>query len=401
MQTVPAEEYIAGIPMWTREKNSLSDIRKFLSALDVSEDNIIHVAGTNGKGSVCAYLGAILKASGFHVGTFVSPHLTDVKERFLIDGEPVCGEDLQEAFEIVLTVVEDKRKEGLLHPSYFEFCFLIAMELFTRKEVDFRILETGLGGRLDATNAVRRPVACVITSISLDHTQYLGDTIEEIAAEKAGIIKPNVPVIFDASDMEAAGVIEKRAESLEAPAYPICPDPSALYQEVNAALVVETIRVLKPEGVNAHTVREGLLAMRWQGRMEEIRPGIWLDGAHNPGGMAAFIKMVLSQQYTDGPFGVNILFAVAGDKDYRSMIRLLCEGLSLSSVTVTAFEGERAAPADELAGLFMDEGCRNVKAVSDPYEALSSAMAQMTKEEDRLYIIGSLYLIGALRPRLL
>ncbi len=239
----------------------------------------------------------------------------------------------------------------------------------------------------------------------------------------AGIIKPNVPVIYDASDKEAAGVIAEKAECLGAPAFPVCGEDTryaadlphmpgkdrnekaahftAPYQRSNAALALETIRVIGPERVTCETVYRGLSSVRWQGRMEEIRHGIWLDGAHNPGGIGAFIKAVLSQEDADGPFGIHLLFAVAEDKDYRSMIHLLCEGLSPAAVTVTAFEGERAADADELALIFMEQGCRDVKAIRDPYEALKAALAGRKSEEDRLYIIGSLYLIGALRPRLI
>ncbi len=417
---VKAEDYIAGIPMWTRKKNSLSDIREFLAALDVREKNIIHVAGTNGKGSVCAYLTSILKTARFSVGTFISPHLSDIKERFLIDGTPVGEEDFCHAFERVLAVVDEKRAQGFAHPSYFEFCFLMAMTLFTEKDVDYTVLETGLGGRLDATNSVEDVLACVITSISLDHTQYLGDTIEEIAAEKAGIIRPGVPVIYDASDETAAAVIAARAKDMGAPAYPvracavasgkepesaecvILPDGltfSAPYQRMNAALAVKTMEVLDIAGVTPDTVREGIASSEWQGRMERIRPDIWLDGAHNPGGVSAFIAAVKDQERSGGPFRVHLLFACADDKDYPRMIHLICRELAPSQVTVTEFEGGRAAGADELGALFKTEGAGNVKVIEKPEKALTSAMSdlELSGGNARLYILGSLYLVGELR----
>ncbi len=420
--SVTAEDYIAAIPMWTRRKNSLEDIREFLTALHVSGENIIHVAGTNGKGSVCAYLTSMLNAAHFTTGTFVSPHLSDVRERFLINGTPVEEADFSAAFGRVLAVVREKTAEGFAHPSYFEFCFLMAMTLFTEKDVDFRILETGLGGRLDATNSVKDALACVITSISLDHTQYLGDTIEEIAAEKAGIIKPGVPVIYDAGDVTAARIIEKVAGERHAKAYPVGvkDNPEELnhdrgesvtlppgiefpapYQRVNASLAVRTLQVLGIPGVTQDAVYEGLSSFNWQARMEEIKPGIWLDGAHNPGGAKALAEAVKTTQKVRGPFGVHLLFAASDDKDYPAMIHLLCRELSPGHVTVTSFEGGRAADTSELGSLFVREGVRDVKITEDPADALASALSELEsarKHADTgLFITGSLYLSGALR----
>ena len=185
-----ARDYLLGIPLWTKKKNTLDEVRDFLEKLGNPDEalNIIHVAGTNGKGSVCADLTAILMEAGYHVGTFVSPHLVDVKERFLYDGKPADEADFSESFARVKAVTDEMMEKGYSHPTFFEFVFLMAMDLYGRKKPDFVVLETGLGGRLDTTNVIRHPLACVITSISLDHTQYLGDTVEKIAAEKAGII---------------------------------------------------------------------------------------------------------------------------------------------------------------------------------------------------------------------
>ena len=168
---IQAEEYLEHIPMWTREKHSLTEVRGFLDQLGNPdrETPAIHVAGTNGKGSVCAFLTSVYRQAGFRVGTFVSPHLESVRERFLINGERADREMVQAAFEKVLKAVERMKEKGFSHPSYFEFLFYMAMTLFAQEGMDLMIIETGLGGRLDATNVLEKPLACVITSISLDH----------------------------------------------------------------------------------------------------------------------------------------------------------------------------------------------------------------------------------------
>ena len=199
-----AREYLLNIPLWTKKKNTLEEVRDFLAELGDPEKDLklIHVAGTNGKGSVCADLTSVLMEAGYRVGTFVSPHLVDVKERFLLDGKPAAEEDFERSFRQVLSVVKK-----------------MAEVLYGEVRPDYVILETGLGGRLDTTNVIRRPLACIITSISLEHTQYLGDTTVQIAAEKAGIIKPGVPVIYDDNRQEASEVIRGKAESLGAVSY--------------------------------------------------------------------------------------------------------------------------------------------------------------------------------------
>ena len=218
-----AEEYLEKIPMWTREKHSLTDIRAFLHEMGDPDRklSIIHVAGTNGKGSVCAFLTSLYRNAGFRTGTFISPHLVTVRERFLLNNEMVSPGKLQAAFETVLETVNIMKEKGYSHPSYFEFLFYMAMALFADETPELVILETGLGGRLDATNVVENPLACVITSISLDHIMYLGDTIEAVAGEKAGIIKRQVPVIYDDTVPEASEVIRERAVQMASKAYPV------------------------------------------------------------------------------------------------------------------------------------------------------------------------------------
>ncbi len=192
-----AVAYIEELPKFTK-KHSLDHVREFLRRLGnpASDRKIVHVAGTNGKGSVCAYLQAILMAEGKHTGFFTSPHLVSINERIRMDNIQIDNEAFLEAFGQVQGMARQMEEEGLGHPSYFEFLLGMGMTAFARTDVEYIILETGIGGRLDATNYIEHPALAVITSISLDHTDILGDTIEEIAAEKAGIIKPGVPVFF-------------------------------------------------------------------------------------------------------------------------------------------------------------------------------------------------------------
>lgn len=320
-----AEEYLADIPMWARKKNSLEDIRAFLERMDNPDEKrkIIHVAGTNGKGSVCAYITSMLMAGGYHTGAFISPHLTEVRERFLFDGKPVKYGPFESSFREIRDLSERMTEEGYCHPSYFEFLFYMGMKLFDQMDNDFTILETGLGGRLDTTNVIRHPLAVAITSISLDHTEYLGDTVEKIAYQKAGIIKPGVPVIYERGDQRTAAVIEEEAAASHSPVYPVDRqdyvieaweeqgiraglkrlDGSVLrvlipsqaeYQVMNALTALRTVEVLMRQRedirLSEEELKAGLESMRWPARMEEAAPGLYLDGAHNPGGIEEFIK---------------------------------------------------------------------------------------------------------------
>lgn len=416
-----ARDYLLGIPLWTKKKNTLDEVRHFLKELGNPDEqlNIIHVAGTNGKGSVCADLTAMLMEAGYHVGTFVSPHLTDVTERFLVDGVPVEEAGFSESFARVKAVTDRLTAEGYAHPTFFEFVFLMAMDLYGRRKPDFVVLETGLGGRLDTTNVIRHPLACVITSISLDHAQYLGDTVELIAAEKAGIIKPGIPVVYDNNDRAAGAVIAAAADRLGSAAYGLTAEDScwgvsfaAPYQAMNAALAVKVLEILEIEGVNAEVCRKALASVHWTGRMQQVAPDVWVDGAHNPGGIRAFIQAVKAQNglavqekqsaqqpdqgeqnAADMHPQIQLLFAAVSDKDYHEMIRLLCTELSPERVTVVQLKSERGLQADALARQFEDAGCSHVTAFDSTKDALKHVLSEK-KEGDHLYMVGSLYLIG-------
>ena len=444
-----ADEYLADIPMWTRKKNSLEDIRAFLERMDNPDEKrkIIHVAGTNGKGSVCAYITSMLMAGGYHTGAFISPHLTDVRERFLFDGEPVGKELFEDSFREIRDLSERMMGEGYCHPSYFEFLFYMAMVLFRMHDVDVMILETGMGGRLDTTNVLERPAACVITSISMDHTRYLGDTLAKIAGEKAGIIKTGVPLVFDDGQPEVSTILEGFAFRKGAARYPVGRDDfyveeigekglsinarmkdgrcleleipfEAFYQAENAMLAVRTLDVLrypgecprtgcrmpghgpcicpdgKEWGISDQHIIKGLKNTFWPGRMEQVMPGIYLDGAHNPGGIEAFIQTAgeISDRQGKKPW---LLFAAVSDKDYERMAEQLCREMIWEAVGVVHMNSDRGLAAEELARVFRTYTSRPVYSYGDTKSAVED-MAEKSRE-GLLFCAGSLYLIGEIK----
>ncbi len=290
-----AKRYIEEIPRFAG-KNRVEDTARLL--LRITEHSlkgkIIHVAGTNGKGSVCAYLRSILMAGGRSVGMFISPHLETMRERISLNGKMISEEEFTEIFVMVKEKVEDWEKEGHSHPSFFEFLFLMAMVHFSKIQPDYVILETGLGVRLDATNSILNPAVCVITQIGYDHMQYLGDTLTQIAAEKAGIIKENVPVIFADKRVEVTGILTDYARKRKSKTVILRKDhilnvniknktidfslhtgyynyvslslnTFALYQVENASLAVLAVQELMDEGISPDMVRKGLWDAFWPG----------------------------------------------------------------------------------------------------------------------------------------
>ena len=418
-----AAAYIEETPKFTK-KNTLENTKAILRHLGNPQKHmkILHVAGTNGKGSVCSFLASMLHAAGKHTGLFISPHLVDVNERFVIDEVQISNDQFLEAFQIVMNCVEQIQKEGYAHPTYFEILFLIGMVLFEQAKVEYLVLETGLGGRLDATNSVEHPLVTVITSISLDHTEYLGDTVEAIAREKAGIIKERVPVIYDADNREAAVVIQKYAEKFHSPSYGI--DKNMLkissmtnkdidfsinsgyydyielsissvaeYQVKNAALAVSALKAMDVEGkFTDEVIKQGITRMRWQGRMETVLPGVIIDGAHNEAGVEEFVR---TAKRLEGEKPVTLLFAAVGDKDYRHMIERICRELRTDQVIVTEVGGYRAVDAKEPAMLFEQYKGAQVTVCPDVEQAFSTALAK--KGEGILFCVGSLYLVGSIK----
>ena len=419
-------DYIEEIPKFT-SKNPLDHTKALLKRLGDPQNQmqVIHVAGTNGKGSVCAYLDSMLRAGGYKVGLFTSPHLVKINERFKINGEMISDEQFVKAFEEVQTIIRQAQEDGLDHPSYFETLFLMGMVVFKEADVDYVVLETGLGGRLDATNTVDRPLACIITSISLDHVEYLGDTIGKIAGEKAGIIKPQVPVIYDGHQPEASEVIEKRAKELGSPAFALTEDMYEMqrntregidfsfhckyyntvqlsipyiapYQMMNASLAFFTMEQLRDvHKIPVEKLIEGLKNTHWEGRMETILPDVIVDGAHNADGVARFVE-------TACHFGkehpITLLFSAVADKEYGKMIRTVSEKIRPRAVVATEVGGSRVVPATELAQFFKEDGCEQVIAEANVGEAFEKALS--LKGDGMLFCVGSLYLVGEIKEYL-
>lgn len=423
MNYTEAVEYVLSVPKFTK-KNKLENTIELMERLGRPERGrkIIHVAGTNGKGSVCAFLSSILDKADKRVGLFTSPHLVKINERFQINNVPISDDAFLRAYRQVWTVIEEMQKDGFFHPTYFEILFAVAMVAFKEAGVEYVVLETGLGGRLDATNIVEKPLAVIITSISLDHTEILGDTIAEIAFEKAGIIKEGVPVIYDARNTEAAEVIEKRAKELHAQTFPfyekmyeilVNTDKSidfslncsyyenvrvtvpyiAPYQVVNSSLAMLAMKVIdEKQEISLVAIVDGIAFTTWAGRMETVMPGVILDGAHNAAGVEEFVKTL---GRVDSRRRVVLLFSAVVEKNYESMIESICNSAKLDEVIVTEIQGDRIVPAGRLKDIFERNTKAAVTEVPDIREAFAQALQK--RQDGLLFCVGSLYLVGEIK----
>lgn len=380
---------------------------------------MVHVAGSIGKGSVCAMVHSALLQSGKKCGLFISPHLVKITERFQINGKKCADDAFVEAFDKVYQVIMGMVEEGLSHPTFFEMIFAIGMVIFKEEGVEIAVIETGVGGRLDTTNIIRHPLVCVITSISLEHTEYLGDTLPKIAREKAGIVKEGVPIVFDAKHKEVADVIFEVAKDKKAPAYPVYPgDVQVLkrhengiqisfdlnghkqpievpfvadYQIENASLAVQASEILAELGIiTLDQMRNGIASTKWLGRMQPLDKNVFIDGAHNIDGITRFVESASKI----GPAKKRLLYAMVKEKDYKECIRILCEKMDFTRIVVTQIEGDRMLPASEVAKLFRQEGKERVEEVP----SIKEAYDRVTKEqgEEVVFCAGSLYLMGEL-----
>ena len=421
-----AVTYIEGIVRFA-EKHSLSHTRAYLETLGSPDRSfpVIHVAGTNGKGSVCAYLHEVFGRAGLTSALFTSPHLVRHTERFRIGDREVTEAEFVSAYRRVRETAEAMEERGYPHPSYFEFLFLMGMLLFAEAGAEIAVLETGLGGRLDATNVVEAPALTVITSVSMDHMQYLGNTLPEIAREKAGIIKPGVPCVCGIEDPSVKAVIASRAGELGAPCCFLEKEEvtvtertdsglivetsaggdgkerffiaaQAPYQAENAALAVLALKVLAHTGripaVTPDAVREGLAGMRWEGRMEEIRPGVFLDGAHNEDGIRRFAE---GAALLAGGRRAVLLFSAVSDKAHAEMAKALAEAFRPDAVIVTEAGGKRKTGAGALQEAFRGAGITQVRVIPSLQEALGCALE--LQEDGLVFICGSLYLVGEIK----
>lgn len=433
-----AQNYICDIQKFAK-KNTLEHTKRYLELLGnpCRDAKVIHVAGTNGKGSVCNYLRGLLQEHGYSTAMFVSPHLVDMRERMLLNGEMVSEEQFMRAFDRVKTVVDaatdgatgamgtEKEENGLHHPTFFEFLFLMAMLIFDEAKPDYIILETGMGGRLDATNVFDKPQLTVITEVGLDHCQYLGDTKEQIAAEKAGIIKPGVPLVYVDREKSVSEVLSQTAERCGSESFAVdktrisnvninhksidfsyksryynnvsCTlSTRALYQTENAAAALVALEVLlSKDRIDIHKVQRALKQAGWAGRMEEVADDVYVDGAHNEDGIKAFLESVKSSP--DGRRRI-LLFSVVSDKEYEDMIRRVEEAGVFETYIIAGISDNRGLSGKQIVNCFQKSRAEDIYLCGSVREAYDKALA--LKGDGVVYVAGSLYLAGEIKALL-
>ncbi len=427
-----ASAYLGSLQFF-RIKLGLDTMRQLLQELGAPQERlrVIHIAGTNGKGSVGATLRTLLTQAGYRAGFYSSPHLVDVRERFTLDGALISKDD----FAAQMSMLRALFARTGLQATYFECTTLLALNWFAGQQVDVAILETGLGGRLDATNLVR-PMVSVITDISRDHEQYLGADIKSIAAEKAGIIKAGVPVVFSGRSAGAVEVIEDFCTRLGSTLYLLGRDffanhggqdgesgdgllnytgihgqswqqlPLALpgaHQVVNASLALAALDLLTDTfPISAEDIRAGLARVRWPGRMEYIGVGIGvgqaqgrrqflLEGAHNEAGVQALCVNLRSRE---AGRRMVLVWGNMADKDMGSIRRELFAMAAL--IILTQAENERSATPQALWQTLNDEEREKTCCIVPAEDALRAAMTSTT-EADLICVAGSLYLVGRAR----
>ncbi len=388
-------------------------IRALLSAMGDPQLSVhcIHVAGTNGKGSVCAMLDSILRAAGYRVGLFTSPYIVRFGERIRADGEEISDGELAE----ITAYVKDFAERMDEQPTEFELVTAIGFEFFRRRGVKYVVLETGLGGRFDPTNVIEDPVLSIITDIDFDHTEQLGNTLQAIAAEKAGIIKEGRPCLFGGKDSSACRTVRSIAAMRHAPFHTVdrtiyrvteqTLDGTSFdfqhyiglklpllgsYQPFNAAIVLTALTIIEQNGLTGteEALRRGLDAVRWPARFELVRrdPIVICDGGHNPQGVGAVVQSV--EMYFPEQ-KVNILMGVMQDKSYDEMIERL-KPITARAYTVKP-DNPRALSAEQLAKDFCEHNMP-ATAYASVAEAMREAIADARREGTPLICLGSLYL---------
>jgi dihydrofolate synthase/folylpolyglutamate synthase len=379
-------------------KLGLENIRRLIAELriDLGRARVFHVAGTNGKGSVCAMIEAICRAAKYRTGLFTSPHLITFRERICVNGDMISRADVAAG----LTKIRELVAEWDPHPTFFEVTTALALKYFGDTKLDVIILETGLGGRMDATNAVQSDVA-VITAIELDHQRWLGNSIEEIASEKAGIIKPRVPVISAPQRTEVEAVLRKRATECDSEIQFVNqPDHThaigllGAFQKQNATLAISAlskldrnIRSSLPRDyfkIRELAIAHGLKIVRWPARFQKWDERTIIDGAHN---VAAARALVETWRAVFPNQRATLILAVLSDKDLRG----ICEALLpiADSILLPKIRTERAVEPAELQKIFTDLGCDSEKTAS-----FAEAFDKARKKSPPILVTGSLHFAG-------
>ena len=371
---------------------------------------IIHVTGTNGKGSTIAFMRELFVAHGKKVGTFTSPHIISIHDRISINGQPIAEED----FVRIANQVKEMEKillETHDQLSFFELLTLIALLYFKEQGVDLVLLEVGIGGLLDTTNVVTGEIA-VITSIGLDHQETLGDSLEEIAEQKAGIFKAGRKAVIARLAPEAELICQKRARELAVELYQAGRDftlnagdfSSSLasfsqleiglegaYQQENASLALQTFlqfMASREEGVEEELVRQALKETHWAGRLERIRPQIYLDGAHNLPALTRLVEFI--QGEIQQGYQIHVLFGALKRKDYQGMLAYLTEQLPQVELKVTGFDYQGSLEESDVSGYKL----------VDSYRDFISEFEENANNQDLLFVTGSLYFISEVRAGL-
>lgn len=364
--------------------------KEILKVLDYPMKNIpyIHVAGTNGKGSTCAYLTSILMEEGKRVGTFISPHLIDFEERIMVNNEYIPKDKVTEYGNLLLTT------RFPVELTMFDYCLAMAMLYFKEMECDIAVIETGLGGTYDSTNALGNPIATVITKIGFDHVAILGDSLGQIAREKAGILREGVPFITQSQDEEAMAALMAKAEAVKVSKTLVVteehlrevesmkPGLVGAFQCENGAGAMLTARSL---GISETAIQKGIHGAKWMGRMEILseKPYVMVDGAHNGNGVSALAES-LRKLYPKEKF--HFIMGVMADKDYENMIEELLP-LARDFITVTP-ESNRALQAKDLATCIAGKGieARSAQTIEEAMDTLSM--------DYKTIVFGSLYFVG-------
>ena len=450
------EEYILNIPKFSIN-SCFEETRNFYEFLGKpgKSASVVHVAGTNGKGSTCAYMNSVLTEARVKTGMFTSPHLVSVRERMRINQSLISEEKFVEIYIKLIDFVEKYNKylkdsfdtiseeETNYTPTFYEFLFFMAMLYFEEQKTEVIILETGLGGRLDATNVIDAPKVAVITEIGMDHMEYLGDTYEKIAREKAGIIKKGSKIIYCDGRQEVTGVLEKKAKecrilcksvkkyekqairfvdkkidfSYQSRYYgyiPITLRTSAFYQVENAKLALSALEELEMD-IPLEAIQKGMECCKWEGRMEEIVSNVFLDGAHNQDGIDAFVETVKKDECQGKRW---MLFSAVADKEYENMKETLIESGLFDVIYAAPLKISRGITKEKLEEIFsnnpLEKGIKKekitehkieyvfpgyvVRIVDKAYEGLEEILS-LKKEKDYVYVTGSLYLIGEIKKQ--
>lgn len=379
-------------------KPTLENVDKLAALFGHPEKSLkfVHVAGSNGKGSVCSVLASSLTESGYNTGLFTSPHIKDFRERIRINGKMISQEE-------VVNFVQEVQQLSLdFSPSFFEITFVLALLHFKLNNADICIIETGLGGRLDATNIIV-PLCSAITSISLEHTQILGNTIEEIAFEKAGIIKEHIPVVIPSSmNSQAEDVILKVANRLGSKVMitsskdlPAAGIPIPEFQKANLGIVEGILDYLNSCGIKTaeNSLKAGLehvsINTGYKGRLQRIQqnPDVFLDVSHNPEGIAKTMEAVMN--HLNPGQQLYLIYGSSSDKDLQSIAEILPKE---ANYLFTTFSHQRSASIEQLNMAFNNAGLKNISFFEDPQLALKKAI-NTANQTDTIIVLGSFFLL--------